>query len=221
MEDLSDSNYFLSIRNEKDLKSEAIQHDVVMESVDLAFLISSPEGISHLNNDCNLFGLRVFVDGTSKKNFVDYGVTTLDEWSPECIAPKGYEALQESKSWIMDQVVTISNEQSDGAVTISDFKVLPRDAVGRPHFTLVEPDSCGDSVTSAIGKIVQTRHYIKLKLRCTIPHGFEGFLGRWIVISFSKTLRATPASLQRMEFVTGLRVAGIYVQSIKRPLWTS
>ena len=182
-----------------------------MESIDLAFLISSAEGINHLNNDCNMFGVRVFVDGSSKKNFVDYGVTTLDEWSPEYITPKGYEALQESKSLIKDQVVTISNEQSDGSVTISDFKVLPRDAVGRPHFTLVEPDSSGDTVTSAIGKVIQTRHYIKLRLRCTIPHDFEGFLGRWIVIAFSKTHRPTPASLQRMEFVTGLRIAGIYL----------
>lgn len=181
----------------------------MMESIDLASLISTPEGINHLHDDCNLFGVRVFVDAAAKKNFVDYGVTTLDDWDSECVAPKGYEVLQDTNSLIMDQVVTISNEQSNGSVTISNFKVLPRDAVGRPHFTLVEPDSSGDSVTSAVGKVVQTRHYIKLKLRCTIPHGFEGFLGRWIIISFTKTHQATPACLQRMEFVTGLRIAGI------------
>ena len=179
------------------------------ESIDLAALLSTAEGIRTLQNGSNVFGIRVFAIASKTNNCVDYGVTTLEDWVSEVTAPRGYEALQDSTTMTMDQIVSITHENHDPVpVVISDFRVLPRDTVGRPQFKLVEAGYDGEDETPAIGKVIRAGHSIQLRLRCSIKHGFEGFLGRWIIISFTKTQKISSTCLNRLEFKMCLRVGG-------------
>ena len=149
------------------------------DTVDLASLLTSAEGISALHNGSSMFGVRVFALESKINNCVDYGVTTVSDWEPEYSAPKGYEELHVVKSVVMDQIITITNEAYDPLpVMISDIKILPRDTVGRPCFTFAVPDANeGDSPVK--GMVIKSGHSTRLNLRCTIPVGFEGFLGRY------------------------------------------
>lgn len=186
------------------------------DSIDLATLLHTEEGRNILLAGGSTFGINVFSIASKTINFIDYGVTTLEDWSSEFVAPLGYESLQDRNTSIMDQIVTIAHQAFDRVpVMISDFKVLPRDAVGRPHFTLFEMGFDGEDDTPAVGRVISAGHSIKLKLRCTIPKNFGGFLGRWIVITFTKTQKLSPTCLDHLEFVTGLRVAGNFCCILK------
>lgn len=147
-------------------------------SVDLASLFSSQDGISLLYKGSSIFGISVFASDSKINNCVDYGVTTMVDWQPEFSVPIGYEQLKEErKSRIMNQVITISHQGFDQLpVIISDVQVLPRDSVGRPVFSLTDYDEKGN--TTAKGITIHAGNFIKLNLQCTIPEEFQGFLGR-------------------------------------------
>ena len=147
------------------------------DTVDLASLLSSSEGIIALQQGGNKFGVRVFAMESKVSNCVDFGSTTASDWSPQFPVPKGYEQLQEKQSSVLNQMITISHEEFDSTpVIISDIQVLPRDTIGRPVFKLT--DSNDESNESAKGKSISAGHSIRLNLQCIIPSGFEGFLGR-------------------------------------------
>lgn len=188
---------------------KATQTARMTEVIDLATLLQTEEGRNILLAGGSAFGINVFSIASKTINFVDYGVTTLEDWSSEFAIPMGYEVLQDRDTSVMDQIVTVAHQAFDRVpVIISDFKVLPRDAVGRPHFTLFETGYDGEDDSPAVGKIISAGHSMQLKLRCTIPKNYGGFLGRWIVITFRKSQKISPTCLNHLEFVTGLRVAG-------------
>ena len=147
-------------------------------SIDLASLLSSSEGINCLHNGSNMFGIRVFAMESKISNCVDYGVTTILDWQPEFPVPVGYGQLQDDKSSrIMSQSITIFHGGHDQLpVIISDVQVLPRDTFGRPVFRLT--DSNDGNSSNVKGTIIQAGQSAQLKLECIIPGGFEGFLGR-------------------------------------------
>ena len=147
-------------------------------SIDLASLLSSSEGINCLHNGSNMFGIRVFAMDSKISNCVDYGVTTILDWQPEFPAPVGYGQLQDDKSSrIMSQNITIFHGGHDQLpVIISDVQVLPRDTFGRPVFRLT--DSNDGNSSNVKGTIIQAGQSAQLKLECIIPGEFEGFLGR-------------------------------------------
>ena len=147
-------------------------------SIDLASLLSTSEGINLLHNDINRFGIRVFAMESKISNCVDYGVTTILDWQPEFPVPVGYGQLQDDKSSrIMSQIITIYHGGFDPLpVIISDVQVLPRDTFGRPVFRL--KDSNDGNSSNVKGTMILAGQSAQLKLECIIPAEFEGFLGR-------------------------------------------
>lgn len=191
------------------------------ESIDLHYLLSSSEGQSHLQNGSNVFGVRVSSE-SQKFACVDFGITSISDWTVYTDVPKGYEELQEStKNMIMDQVITVSNLSSENiSIKLTDFKVLPRKEKDCPYFLLLEMD---DNEQFHLGKTLCPGSSVHFRLRCFIPGpSFVGSLNRWLIFYFSKVRRCSPTCIERFEFVSGLKVVGcVLSEGIKNKMLSS
>ena len=191
----------------------------------VANILKTPQGIAHFLSGGIPFNIRLSSLNPAAVNTashgvvgeIDFAISTLSDWETEEDIPMGYEELVDisQQPRMMTRVILIENTGSVPFRLVSFFEhplPAPEDK-SKPSFSLMD---C--VIDHFNGPMIPPSMITQLKLCCTVPGTFDGFLGnRYLCFCFENAKVIAPTSISRLNFFAGMRVKGCVQKNNEKP----
>jgi hypothetical protein len=162
------------------------------------------------------------------QSIINFETISIDSIPYELPTPLGYEEYEE-ENWksphkLERDLYLLSNVNeycTNDPFIIKDIQVIPENSIGQPTLSIYQKKNCklDDDINneyleeSLIGLEINRGDLNHLGVKLIIPSAYEGYLGRWVVLTIQSTSKLSLVANVNYSFNMAIRVTGCVIQN--------